>query len=261
MIKTAPTRYNPEFAFYANDQVIGRSIELYNEYSQIEIDFLLSLVGKDTVVYDIGGNIGYHAAAFASRAKHVYSFEPNPHNFNLLQRNTNHCNNVTAINCAVGSCSNLVRINDYDPAIPGNFGAVSITNSRSGVVVPCLSLNDVDNELPDLIKIDVEGYEYEVLLGCKGMIARKRPVIYYEAHETKQFAEIYNFLYQFGYKFYWAEIANFNQKNLAGNSINVFSNTGCFSVVAWPDCFQPLAMQEVAGPNDSHTRLEARPIS
>jgi hypothetical protein len=35
---------------------------------------------------------------------------------------------------------------------------------------------------PDLLKIDVEGFEYEVLLGARGLLARRKPPICLELH-------------------------------------------------------------------------------
>ena len=37
------TRYHKKFNYYTNDSIIGRSLRLYGEYGQSEIDFLLSI--------------------------------------------------------------------------------------------------------------------------------------------------------------------------------------------------------------------------
>ena len=74
MIKQSKTKYVDIFHYYDTDEVFGKSIEVYGEYSEAEVIVLTSLMNKNTVVYDIGGNIGYHASAFATVAKHVYSF-------------------------------------------------------------------------------------------------------------------------------------------------------------------------------------------
>ena len=69
MIKSTKTRYSKNFSYYSTDEMIGRSLELYGEYSQSELEFLLSMLNENSVVYDVGANIGYHTTAFASVAK------------------------------------------------------------------------------------------------------------------------------------------------------------------------------------------------
>ena len=75
LIETTETSYHKEFAFYKNDNTIGRSLNLYGEYGQIEVEFLLSIINsitnKPVVVYDVGANIGVYATAFASTGAQV----------------------------------------------------------------------------------------------------------------------------------------------------------------------------------------------
>ena len=193
-IRQTKIRYSDAFCFYANDAIIGRSIETYGEYSQIEVDFLLSLLNKTCVVYDIGANIGYHTTAFASCASHVFAFEPHPKTFEMLEKNTEHLKNVTLFNCAVSNFNGRSRCYDYDIEVEANYGAVSVDEDQGVLEIECISLNDAEIFLPDLIKIDVEGSELAVIQGCMELIKRKNPVVYYEAHETIHLPEIYQLL-------------------------------------------------------------------
>ena len=152
---------------------------------------------------------------------------------------------------------------DFDPDVPGNFGSVKV-NQKHGIPVDQVALDtlteateiELDFPPPDLIKIDVEGSEYNVLLGCENIITQHRPVIYYEAHETLEFKEIYEFLESKGYRLYWAQVNNYNPKNLQNNFINIFPGTACFNVVAWPiDRPEILDLGAVAGANDDWRRF------
>ena len=69
MIDYAKSKYNPKFYFYTGDNIIGLSIRMYGEYTETEIDLLKHFINKESVVYDIGGNIGVHTVAFAHYAK------------------------------------------------------------------------------------------------------------------------------------------------------------------------------------------------
>lgn len=263
MIQFTKTRYVEKFYYYNNDNVIGRSLAFYGEYAQPEVDFLLQFINHNSVVYDIGGNIGYHASAFASTGARVFSFEPNPYNFKLLQDNTEKFDNVWLFNCAVGKENGQVFCDEIDPTKPGNFGGVKI-NTKQGIPVEQVGLDtlteatetEFDFPPPDLIKIDVEGSEYSVLQGCKNIITKHRPVIYYEAHETLEFKEIYEFLEPRGYRLYWTQCKNYNPSNLYNNIVNVFSDTACFNVVAWPtDRPEIHGLSAVAGPDDDWRRF------
>jgi FkbM family methyltransferase len=255
MIKSTRTRYCEKFFFYANDEMIGHSLSRYGEYSQSELTFLLSLLTKNAVVYDVGANIGYHTTAFASVAKHVYAFEPHPRNYAMLKINTTALHNVTTLNCAVSQTQGHVYVSDFDPEQVGNFGAVSVTTTQTAISVPCLTLDQAGLEPPDLIKIDVEGSELNVLQGCQEIIAQRCPVIYYEAHESKHLKEIYEMLQPMGYRFYWAQVNNYNPDNFAGNEENIFGKSALMSIMAWPKNLPELAMTPVLGPEDTANRF------
>lgn len=255
MISSTNTRYHKNFSYYANDNVIGRSLELYGEYGQQEIDFLLWLANCEYTVYDIGANIGVYTTALASQGAKVYAFEPNPKNFSLLRQNTQELANVQCYNMAIGQSVGRILVEDFDPQEPGNYGSLSTRYDR-GVEVDCMALDYMDIPIPNLIKIDVEGRELDVLQGCKKKIAESVPCIVYEAHETKQFAEIYQFLKQFNYRLFWLRCMNFNEANFKNNSHNVFDRYATFSVVAWPESWpDSLKAKQVLGPDDTAERF------
>jgi FkbM family methyltransferase len=258
MIKSTKTRYSDAFYFYENDAIIGKSIDMYGEYSQIEVEFLLSFLNKDWVVYDIGANIGYHTHAFASCAKQVFAFEPHPKTFQLLANNTQHLSNVTLLNLAVSNFNGKSRCYDYDTNIKSNYGAVSVDNETGVVEIECASLETVNNNLPDFIKIDVEGSELAVIQGCMEVIKVKNPVIYYEAHETVHLKEIYQLLAPQDYKFYWVPIKNFNIDNFNKSTQNIFGESFLHSIVAWPTRFPDLDLPLVDGQDDTLEKFWAR---
>jgi hypothetical protein len=148
-----------------------------------------------------------------------------------------------------------VYVSDFDPEQVGNFGAVCVTAEETAISVPCLTLDQAGLEPPDLIKIDVEGHELDVLQGCQEIIAQRCPVIYYEAHESKHLKEIYEMLQPMGYRFYWAQVNNYNPDNFAGNEENIFGKSALMSILAWPKNLPELAMTPVLGPEDTANRF------
>ena len=256
LIKTTQTRYKDNFNYYANDNIIGKSLEVYGEYAQQELLLMLWLCNADYVVYDIGANIGVHTVAVATTGAKIFAFEPQHQNFQLLKLNAKGLENVVAFQLAVGDKNTTTTVHKIDLSKPGNFGAVTIT-SDGLQQVSVVSLDTFDIPDPNFIKIDVEGSELLVLKGCEQKIKRSLPCIMYEAHETKNFAEIYQFLQSCGYsKFYWMYSPNFNQQNFKNHAQDIFENTACFSVIAWPPGWpEVLQMPEVTGSNDSCQRF------
>lgn len=255
MLKSTATRYTKNFWFYDTDEMIGTSLDRYGEYGQAEVDLMLSFLNENCVVYDIGANIGYHTTAFATRVKKVYAFEPHPKNFELLTKNTVEFDNVDCAQYAVSNQWTTCRINDYNPTEVGNFGNVGIVDDSTGIEVQAIQLDTADLPPPDFIKIDVEGHEFQVLQGCEKIIATKSPVIYYEAHESQHLKEIYTLLSPDRYKFYWAQVNNYNPNNFKNNTENIFGTSGLMSILAWPVFLPDLPMTPVLGADDSVARF------
>jgi FkbM family methyltransferase len=257
-IEVAQTKYSQHFYYYKNDSVIGESLRQYGEYAQLELNLLLSILTNASVVYDIGGNVGVHATAFSTVANTVLTFEPNAQNFALLQKNAN-SPNVILLNNAVGDVNAEVFCDEIEPnADNSNYGNVKLTDHGQPVFM--LTIDHVVDKLnlppPSLIKIDVEGYEYKVLLGSKNTLVKYAPVLYYEAHETKELTEIYEFLTEVGYKkFYWVVVPNFNANNFAKNRNNVFSSGSTVSILAFQSEVLIEGLEEVSGPHDHLSRL------
>lgn len=255
MIKFTQTRYCEKFWYHDTDLMIGSSLDYYGEYSQREIDFILSFLTHNSVVYDVGANIGYHTTAFATRARRVYAFEPHPGNYALLEKNTEEFDNVFLGQYAVSDRRTTCYISDYDPDQTSNFGAVSIVNDPAGIQVTAVDLDTAGLDAPDFIKIDVEGHELQVLQGCERIIQQHCPVVYYEAHESRDLKEIYLLLSEDRYRFYWAQVDNYNPNNFAGNHNNIFGGTALMSILAWPRRMDELPMTPVLGPDDTANRF------
>jgi FkbM family methyltransferase len=255
LIETTETRYHKEFAFYKNDNTIGRSLNLYGEYGQIEVEFLLSIINsitnKPAVVYDVGANIGVYATAFASTGAQVYCFEPNPLNFDLLTRNTSGLDNVNCVNSAATNKAGSIMIQTFDPAVPSNYGELLINNSI-GVESTAVRLDDLDIPAPNLIKIDAEGSELGVIQGALNKIRENLPLLCYEAQESPHLDKIYNILTDFGYHLYWAVVRNYNKDNFKNNAENVWGTTALFSVIAVPPSWNRVKdLDPVTGPDDT----------
>jgi FkbM family methyltransferase len=258
--ETTATRYHKKFTYYTNDNIIGRSLREYGEYGQIEINFLLDIIGNlennPLVIYDVGANIGVYATAFGSTGAEVHCFEPNPLNFALLKQNTAHLSNVRLHKAAATNVAGDILIQTFDPSVAGNYGELLI-NKDVGVSAKAIRLDDLNNlPAPHLIKIDAEGSELGVIQGCLEKIKANLPLVYYEAQESPHLDKIYNILTELGYHLYWGCVRNYNPANLKNNEENIFGISALFSVVAVPPSWNKVTnLDPVTGADDHWKRF------
>lgn len=209
-------------AYNINDAFIGRSLDFYGEWCMGEFE---NLDYANKVVVDVGANIGTHTLEFAKKAKHVYSFEPQKQNYDMLVTNVtlNALTNVWHYREALSNEVGWAQVGKYDPSTVGNFGACEI--NESGPAAQCCPLDTISDFMfpPDLIKIDVEGHEYEVLQGAKETIAKHRPVLYVECDREDQKDRVIALIESYGYEWQWDMPWLFNPANFFAQSKNIFS--------------------------------------
>ena len=255
------TKYRDRFVVYRLEDIISASLRLYGEYQQVELDMLLQLIGEDTVVYDIGSNIGYHASAFASRSKHVYCFEANPQHFKMLRMNMQEEPRCTLFNMAVSNAVGKILVEEIDVTAIGNYGMAKV-GTKTGVEVSMTSIDTLVNSEqvlpPHLIKVDVEGHEPGVFQGAEDTIKKYMPLIYFEAQESQNIPEIYSMLDALGYRMGWCVVRNYNPDNFNSNADNQFGNDAIFSIIALPPSNPTQWPLPVLGPNDSWEKLLER---
>jgi FkbM family methyltransferase len=237
-IEFAETQYLDKFYFYKNDTIIGKSIRTYGEYTELEILLLKNFINKNSIVYDVGANIGYHTVAFSNLSKHVYAFEPNNKHLKLLKKNTKTLTNVDVYDFACSNKNTTLTVQDFDTDVPGNYGELYIQDV--GQSCNAKRIDDLDDIYgPDLLKIDVEGHELQVLEGSLETITEFNPIIFYEAHGT-ELPQIYDLLNKLEYTLYWYPCPNYNPRNYKRNSLNVFGMGGVVNILAMPKTHKPI---------------------
>ena len=139
-----------------------------------EMSFLLHFLKPADTFYDVGANVGSYTilAAGVCRAS-VLSFEPVPKTYNFLKGNIS-VNNVeelvTTFMAAVGSAKGSISFTKSFDTV--NHVVVPNTNDEVDLInVPVISLDEIKTDnIPALIKIDVEGYETEVIKGMEELL-------------------------------------------------------------------------------------------
>lgn len=163
---------------------------------EIEGHFIYDNFIKDgDTIFDIGGNVGLHSSYFTIRNKNsqIYTFEPLPENADYLKKliAKNKFTNINLIQKAVSTKSGKVYF-DRDK----NNHQGHISQIPSDLTVDMISLDDFITEKkvrPNFIKIDVEGFEGDVLDGYKNTIQLSYPVIIIEIHSMEQSRRVGDF--------------------------------------------------------------------
>lgn len=183
-----------------------------------EIEFWRKLPLAGLTVYDVGAFEGLLALFFASRAKEVICYEPNSRNHTRLLDNIrlNGFTNVAVRKTGLGEAPQRIQL-IWNPAMPGGASAETATaaylqETVSGVQMETIPITTLDNDFeenrlppPDLIKIDIEGWELPALKGARRLLHRFGPALYLEMHgetiaeKRRKVEDIVGFLEETGY--------------------------------------------------------------
>lgn len=169
-------------------------------YEGRSLEYLKNNVLKQgMVIMDIGANIGNHTVFFAKKcqAAQVFSIEPQKDVFDILEKNValNNLGSVcTTYNFALGKSSGRADIVSRNRA---NCGGTKLAMSESGDIM-ISALDEMDLPHIDFMKIDVEGFEYDVLKGGEQLLKSMNPIFYIEI-EDKNFNKVNALLNSYGY--------------------------------------------------------------
>jgi FkbM family methyltransferase len=204
------------------------------EYSTVQNFF--KIIQRGDYVIEIGGHIGYFSTLFSNIIGpdgKLDVFEPSGDNLKYLYKNIallppELASMVSVIEKGVGDENTYLDFH-VDPITGQNNSFIKDFNGfyenrklsadkyaqLNTVSVPVLRLDDYLNKslkVPNFIKIDVEGFEYNVIDGAKGSIQKYRPNFMIEIQKDEK--EIISYFLSIGYNIFndhWTEIASWNE--------------------------------------------------
>jgi FkbM family methyltransferase len=178
------------------DEGIDLSVFLFGSFEPKTIRVLRELISEGDRVFDIGANVGTHTlfiASFCGNSGHVYSFEPTDYAFRKLLENLRLNPEISArvssyrqmmgknpdesVPKSIFSSWPVVSEKEVDPV----FGGVS--RSTEGAEMNSLDnfcFSQGENISPDFLKIDVDGFERDVLDGAVQTLKKSKPKIMIE---------------------------------------------------------------------------------
>jgi FkbM family methyltransferase len=180
-------------------------------FEQELLEQLDSYMNENSVVLDIGANVGNHTVYWSrvscggKGVRRVYSFEPISSTFAILKRNFElnglDKDRVVLNNVGLGRRESLASVIAYDYK---NIGGTILETDNNGAI-RIISLDEYlasgafkDKKI-DFVKIDVEGFEEDVLVGARKTLDTHSPIIWIEAWKNN-FEKIDKLLNSFNYK-------------------------------------------------------------
>ena len=212
--------YNYQLYLRLSDPGLSRDLAIRGTREE-QLKFIIDKeVAPGNVILDVGANIGYYSIMLAnivgSNGK-IYALEPEPTNYQTLEKNItlNKLENIIEPYQMGASDTNLPKFlyrskysNMHSFILPEN-DIIDIKNPKSQIEIKMTNLSDfISNKEPiDMLRMDIEGYEVEVLLGLQDAIKNNTWTgkILFECH-FKKYNETHNiknkleFLFDNGYK-------------------------------------------------------------
>jgi len=194
---------------YYKKDLIQKAIVMSGDYYEKDLLWRLSFSWKDGLltnllrggcILDIGANIGNHTLFFINECdvKKAYCFEPVPETFEILQKNmelNELQDRVSLFNKAVGKAEGKAIISHFSD---NNMGGTCLTDDENGNI-QVISVDKIDiPEKVSFVKIDVEGFELNVVLGMIEFIKKQHPVVFIEIR-GRFFNQIDEIFTSFGY--------------------------------------------------------------
>ncbi len=190
---------------------------LKGDYVKSEVDTFRKLCDPARAALDIGANEGLYSMYLCRFASRLHCFEPLPWMASDLEEKFQNVENVVVKNCALGGKNETATIRipvtagrQYDTrsSLVGHFDGQLIDGEKVTAVkdlsVEVKRLDDFRLDNIGFVKIDVEGFELEVLKGGVETITRSRPNLFVEIEQKHHQGEtpiagVFDFILKLGY--------------------------------------------------------------
>jgi FkbM family methyltransferase len=175
---------------------------------EAEFSLLKDLVGSGRRALDIGANVGLYSYELSKLCKTVEAFEPQPWAYNRLKnyqiKNIN-CHNVGLSDIEGHLDLSIPIINGKE--IDGLASFRCLPGENNIISVPVRRVDDYNFSDVSFIKIDVEGYEIEVIKGSLVTIEKSKPNLLIEIEQRhlthSSIYEVFKFILDLGYDGYF----------------------------------------------------------
>lgn len=157
-------------------------------YEEKELALLSFVVRSNKIAVDVGAHTGVYTHVLLKLGAPVVAIEANPEMAATLTRLYGRRALVVCAAASSSTGSVKLRVPRALPTGSHGIATIEVRNTLDGaevdeIEVPRVALDDMNLGEVGFIKIDVEGHEYDVLLGARRILERDRPAILVEAEE------------------------------------------------------------------------------
>jgi FkbM family methyltransferase len=198
------------------DPGISQQLMIDGIREAMSVGVVKRLLKEGDVIVEAGANIGYYAlleSRLIGNKGKIYAIEPVPANMELLRKNIalNGYTNIETYQLAVGDVPGVASMYLTSQRNLPTLRDIKGTNKEEffteEIKVQLATLDDFlrDKKYPSFIRMDVEGYEYQIIKGMKETLAKKLPLkIFIEFHfhllKKEETIEIFETLRQAGFR-------------------------------------------------------------
>lgn len=201
--------------------------EIDSLFTEEILNNLSKIIKPDSTVIDIGAHTGNMSVAYSLFANKVFSFEPNPATFEVLEKNSQVNPKIQPFNYAVSDEEGALEFHYSDFgfcnggfATRTDFG-IGVTGHKVPIDVYAINLEKFlkDKEVGkiSLIKIDAEGHDKDILKTLINIIKTHKPILITEIYNglsPNEITDLLDIIHFLGYKAYDEEINKLNLESL-----------------------------------------------
>jgi FkbM family methyltransferase len=180
--------------------------KLYDHFLPV----LVKHINSDKIIIDVGANIGDTAIALLQKCQNpMICIEPSDSFYDLLEKNLKGLlgkdfSRVTLVKSLIGT-GNITGVLEHTK---GGTAKIKVGESSNSVKPVALDSLVSDPSQVQLIKVDTDGYDFDVLKSADKIMSQAEPVLYwenalFEDFQVTGYSELYTLLQQKGYKHIW----------------------------------------------------------
>jgi hypothetical protein len=203
--------------YLPDEPIVGDSIGWYGEYLQAQLDLLARIVRPGSTMMEVGAGIGAHAVFLGrmlGEAGHLMLYEARPVQQRILRQNlaANGVSNATVMRRVLGS-----------------------RGEGEGPEPTTETLDDLQLERLDWLKVDVSAAALDVLAGASETLWRLRPLLFLAAPDEPELRALTERAREFGYRCWRMETALFNPQNFNRREADIFTGARATALLAIPE--------------------------
>lgn len=201
------------YNYYMDSKISKMRVTTIYEKEQDTIKWLNNLT-KDDILLDIGANMGIYTIYASPKVRKVYAIEPHMANCLSLMKNVelNNYKNITIFSIALhneelfsdfnmGNLEIGTANNQFTTTIDGDNNKIKtkIIEKKFGTTIDNLIFKYGVMEIPDHIKMDVDGNEFKILMGAEKLLGTQKVKSLIIEYNQKEGKYIIDFMEKFGY--------------------------------------------------------------